>query len=46
MLESRNSTTQQQVPDPKKFPDGIAAVADKIHGMGLKIGIYRSNIPT
>ncbi|VDB95294.1 unnamed protein product [Peniophora sp. CBMAI 1063] len=40
MLESRDATTQQQVPDPDKFPDGIAAVADAIHNMGLKIGIY------
>ena len=41
MLMSRDSATQQQVPDPSKFPDGMAALADKIHGMGFKIGIYR-----
>lgn len=28
------------VPDPKKFPGGMAALADYVHGLGLKIGIY------
>lgn len=28
------------VPDPKKFPSGMAALADYVHGLGLKIGIY------
>lgn len=41
MLTSRNSTTSQQVPDPSKFPDGMAALADEIHTMGFKLGIYR-----
>lgn len=30
------------VPDPIKFPNGVKDVADKIHAMGLKIGIYSS----
>lgn len=30
------------VPDADKFPNGIADLADKIHAMGLKIGIYSS----
>ncbi|MEO8779835.1 MAG: glycoside hydrolase family 27 protein [Rhodanobacter sp.] len=30
------------VPDPKKFPDGINAVAEYIHRKGLKLGIYES----
>ncbi|WP_308467683.1 glycoside hydrolase family 27 protein [Rathayibacter soli] len=30
------------VPDPVKFPDGIAAVAASVHAMGLKLGIYES----
>lgn len=30
------------VPDKKKFPNGIAHVAEKIHEMGLKVGIYSS----
>src|SRR5262245_55884117 len=28
------------VPDPAKFPSGIKGVADYIHGLGLKLGIY------
>ena len=28
------------VPDPEKFPSGIKALADYIHSLGLKIGIY------
>ncbi|MER6536069.1 NPCBM/NEW2 domain-containing protein [Streptomyces sp900105755] len=30
------------VPDPARFPDGIKAVADYVHGKGLKLGIYTS----
>ncbi|KAF3920018.1 Alpha-galactosidase [Orbilia brochopaga] len=26
--------------DYQKFPDGISGLADKVHGMGLKLGIY------
>ena len=26
--------------DPAKFPDGIKAVADYVHSLGLKLGIY------
>ncbi len=28
------------VPDPEKFPHGIRALADYVHGKGLKLGIY------
>ncbi len=28
------------VPDPVKFPNGMKALADYVHGRGLKIGIY------
>ncbi len=28
------------VPDDVKFPNGISAVADYVHGLGLKLGIY------
>ncbi|KAL6123480.1 hypothetical protein ACLB2K_076002 [Fragaria x ananassa] len=35
----RNSEGQL-VPDPKTFPSGIKALADYIHGKGLKLGIY------
>jgi alpha-galactosidase len=30
------------VPDPKRFPNGIKAVADYVHSKGLKFGIYTS----
>ncbi|KAK5631163.1 hypothetical protein RRF57_006878 [Xylaria bambusicola] len=38
----RDSKTKQLVPDPKRFPSGISGVANKIHNLGLKIGIYSS----
>ncbi|KAH7324285.1 glycoside hydrolase superfamily [Stachybotrys elegans] len=28
------------VPDPNKWPNGIRAVVDEIHGLGLKFGLY------
>lgn len=28
------------IPDPRKFPNGIKALADYVHGKGLKLGIY------
>jgi alpha-galactosidase len=28
------------VPDPERFPNGIRDLADHIHGLGLKLGIY------
>lgn len=28
------------VPDPKKFPSGMKALADYVHAKGLKLGIY------
>ncbi|KAK3004495.1 hypothetical protein RJ639_018758 [Escallonia herrerae] len=30
----------QLVPDPETFPSGIRALADYVHGKGLKLGIY------
>ncbi|XP_066039681.1 alpha-N-acetylgalactosaminidase isoform X1 [Chamaea fasciata] len=30
----------QLVPDPKRFPSGIKALADYVHARGLKLGIY------
>ncbi|XWS65604.1 hypothetical protein CRYUN_Cryun05aG0127900 [Craigia yunnanensis] len=36
---SRNSEGQL-VPDPNAFPSGIKALADYVHGKGLKLGIY------
>jgi alpha-galactosidase len=34
----KRSSDGSLVPDPVKWPNGIAAVATEIHGMGLKIG--------
>ncbi len=28
------------VPDPKRFPSGMKALADHVHGRGLKFGVY------
>lgn len=39
---TRNSTTQRIIPDSTKFPTGISGVADQVHQLGLKIGIYSS----
>jgi hypothetical protein len=36
----RDKTTGRIVPDTTKFPDGISGLADKLHGLGFKIGIY------
>ncbi|KAF1836085.1 alpha-galactosidase precursor [Decorospora gaudefroyi] len=36
----RDNVTGRIRPDPIKFPKGIKHTADKIHEMGLKIGIY------
>ena len=38
-LKQRNGSGHL-VPDPAKFPKGMAALADEIHGMGLKLGLY------
>ncbi|KAI9711255.1 MAG: alpha-glucosidase maltase [Bogoriella megaspora] len=39
---ARDSTTKQIVPNATTFPDGISGLADKVHDLGLKIGIYSS----
>ncbi|MBS1660303.1 MAG: alpha-galactosidase, partial [Bacteroidetes bacterium] len=33
------------LPDPKKFPSGIKALADYVHSKGLKLGIYSDAAP-
>ena len=30
------------IPDPVKFPEGIKAVADYVHSVGARFGIYTS----
>jgi alpha-N-acetylgalactosaminidase len=36
----RDFNTNQLVPDRKRFPSGMRALADYVHGKGLKLGIY------
>ena len=40
-LPNRSANGELQ-PDPKKFPHGIKPVADYVHALGLKFGIYAS----
>ncbi|KDQ06371.1 glycoside hydrolase family 27 protein [Botryobasidium botryosum FD-172 SS1] len=37
---SRDPQTQSPRADPTRFPRGIKAVADEVHELGLKVGIY------
>ena len=37
---SRRTAAGALVADPTRFPDGIEAVADAVHALGLKFGIY------
>ncbi|KAI5805171.1 family 27 glycoside hydrolase [Geopyxis carbonaria] len=37
---AREEGTDRLMPNTTKFPNGIDGLADTIHGMGLKIGIY------
>ncbi|OQD60188.1 hypothetical protein PENPOL_c026G04470 [Penicillium polonicum] len=39
---TRDKNTNRLIPDPSKFPDGISGVAEQVHKLGLKIGIYSS----
>ena len=40
-LKHRNASGELQ-PDPARFPHGIKPVADYVHALGLKFGIYAS----
>jgi len=39
-MKQRDSKTDELVPDPIKFPNGMKAVGDYIHSRGLKFGMY------
>jgi len=39
-LDTKRSPEGKLQPDPKRFPSGIPALADYIHKLGLKFGIY------
>lgn len=41
-LRERDSKTRKIVEDPEKFPHGMRYVADKIHELGFKFGMYSS----
>ncbi|MBC3841216.1 alpha-galactosidase [Streptacidiphilus sp. 4-A2] len=41
-MEPNRDAAGNLVPDPAKFPDGIKGVADYVHKLGLKLGIYES----
>src|SRR5690348_6195887 len=36
----RDSVSGKLFPDPQKFPSGMKALVDYVHGKGLKFGIY------
>ncbi|KAK4504739.1 hypothetical protein PRZ48_002701 [Zasmidium cellare] len=40
--DHRDNVTGKLIPDTSKFSDGISGLANTIHDMGLKIGIYSS----
>lgn len=40
--DGRSNVTHQILPNMTKYPEGIKGLADKIHDMGLKFGIYSS----
>jgi alpha-galactosidase len=42
VMSGRDNVTNQIIPDPVKFPNGISGLADQVHALGLKIGIYSS----
>ncbi|TAM78688.1 MAG: hypothetical protein EPN47_20065 [Acidobacteria bacterium] len=42
MLPARDANGNLQV-DPKRFPNGMKPVADAVHKMGLKFGIYEDS---
>ncbi|KAF1950610.1 putative alpha-galactosidase B [Byssothecium circinans] len=42
MKDGRDANTGRLLPNLTRFPDGINGTADKIHDLGLKIGIYSS----
>src|SRR5690242_21386606 len=39
-MSSSRDANGNLVADPNKFPDGMKAVADFVHGLGLRLGLY------
>jgi alpha-galactosidase len=44
-MTANRTADGHQVPDPVRFPDGFKAVADFIHSLGLKSGLYTAKGP-
>ena len=44
-MSFKRSADGSQVPDPKKFPQGFKAVADFIHNLSMKSGLYTAKGP-
>ena len=44
-MSFNRSSDGSQVPDPTKFPKGFKAVADFIHNLGMKSGLYTAKGP-
>lgn len=42
LLRERDPNSKKMVADPEKFPHGMRYVADKIHELGFKFGMYSS----
>ncbi|XP_054715039.1 alpha-N-acetylgalactosaminidase-like [Uloborus diversus] len=40
-MERKRDSSNRLVPDHKRFPNGIKALADYVHSKGLKLGIYQ-----
>jgi len=40
MWQSSRDSSGNIVPDSSKFPNGMKALADYVHGKGLKLGLY------
>ena len=40
--DGRDPVTNRIMPDLNKFPDGMKGLADKVHALGLKYGMYSS----
>ena len=36
----RDAATQRQVAVPRKFPSGMRALAEKVHALDMKFGLY------
>ena len=42
-LGARDAVTGRLVPDPQKFPSGMAALAAYVHSKGLLFGLYTAS---